>query len=305
MFNKLLSNNLILLIILAAIWGSSFFVIKICLSSFTPTSIASLRLIIASIFLIILYYSYNNHPKLNLDLVLILSFIGITGNFLPFYLISWAEQYIPSSTAGLLMSVGPLITLIMSHVLTSDDKFTWVKFLSIIIGFVGIIFILDISKFNFQDQNYISTLAKIFVIIAAFGYMISNIAAYNKLKKLSPISITTFATLFGAIISLPFLFYDFINYENNINKISLISIIYLGVFPTAIAFHMRYHIVKQSGPVFLSYVAYLIPVFALIWGFIFLSEQIVFSSVVGIILVFIGLFIGQKRSMSKISVKNI
>ena len=305
MLNKLVSNNFIHLIILAAIWGSSFFVIKICLSSFTPTSIASLRLIIASIFLIILYYSYNKHPKFNLELVSILSFIGITGNFLPFYLISWAEQYIPSSTAGLLMSVGPFITLLMSHVLTSDDKFTWIKFLSIIIGFVGIIFILDISKFNFQDENYISTLAKIFVIIAAFGYMISNIAAYNKLKKLSPISITTFATLFGAIISLPFLSYDFINYENNINKISLISIIYLGVFPTAIAFHMRYQIVKQSGPVFLSYVAYLIPVFALIWGFIFLSEQIMFSSVVGIILVFIGLFVGQKKSMSKISVKNV
>ena len=81
------------------------------------------------------------------------------------------------------MSVGPLITLLMSHVLTSDDKFTWIKFLSIIIGFIGIIFILDISKFNFQDENYISTLAKIFVIIAAFGYMISNIAAYNKLKN--------------------------------------------------------------------------------------------------------------------------
>ena len=305
MFNKLLSNNLILLIILAAVWGSSFFVIKICLSSFTPTSISSLRLIIASIFLIIFYYSYNNHPKLNFELVIILSFIGITGNFLPFYLISWAEQYILSSTAGLLMSVGPLITLLMSHILTSDDKFTWIKFLSIIIGFVGIFFILDISKFNFQNENYISTIAKIFVIIAAFGYMISNIAAYNKLKKLSPISITTFATLFGAIISIPFLAYDFINYETNINRISLISIIYLGIFPTAIAFHMRYYIVKQSGPVFLSYVAYLIPVFALIWGFIFLSEQIVSSSVIGIILLFIGLFVGQKKSMSKIPVKNV
>ena len=305
MFDKFLSNNLILLIILAAIWGSSFFVIKICLSSFTPTSIASLRLIIASLFLIILYYSYNTHPKLNLDLVIILSFIGVAGNLLPFYLISWAEQYIASSTAGLLMSVGPLITLLMSHVLTLDDKFTWIKFISIIIGFIGIIFILDISKFNFQNENYIVTVAKIFVIIAAFGYMISNIAAYNKLKGLSPISITTFATLFGAIISLPFLIYDFINYEANINKISLISIIYLGVFPTAIAFHMRYHIVKQSGPVFLSYVAYLIPVFALIWGFIFLSEKILFNSVIGIILVFIGLFVGQKKSMRKIPVKNV
>ena len=103
----------------------------------------------------------------------------MTGNFLPFYLISWAEQYILSSTAGLLMSVGPLITLVMSHLLTSDDKFTWIKFLSIFIGFIGIFFILDIGKFNFNDQNYINTIAKIFVILAAFGYMISNIAAYN------------------------------------------------------------------------------------------------------------------------------
>ena len=92
---------------------------------------------------------------------------------------------------------------------------------------------------------------------------------------------------------------------SNLELISLISIFYLGIFPTAIAFHMRYHIVKQSGPVFLSFVAYLIPVFALIWGFIFLSEQIVFSSVIGITLVFIGLFVGQKKSMSKIPVKNI
>ena len=305
MLKKISSNNLFLLIILSAIWGSSFFVIKICLSSFTPTAIASLRLIVASIFLIVFFYSFNKSPKFNFNQILILSFIGVTGNFLPFYLISWAEQYILSSTAGLLMSVGPLITLVMSHLLTSDDKFTWIKFLSILIGFIGIIFILDIGKFNFNDQNYINTIAKIFVILAAFGYMISNIAAYNKLKSVSPITITTFATLFGAIISIPFFIYDFINYEINLNTTSLVSILYLGVFPTAIAFHMRYHIVKQSGPVFLSYVAYLIPVFALIWGMIFLSEKIQLSSAIGIILVFIGLFVGQRKSMSKIPIKNV
>ena len=298
--------DFLILFVLSVIWGSAFGAIKIAVDGSAPFSVVAARTIIGGAGICV-WLLITGSWRLNWQGLpwARLCAIALLGTLLPFYLISWAEQYIPSSTAGLLMSVGPLITLLMSHVLTSDDKFTWIKFLSIIIGFVGIIFILDISKFNFQDENYISTLAKIFVIIAAFGYMISNIAAYNKLKKLSPISITTFATLFGAIISLPFLFYDFINYENNINKISLISIIYLGVFPTAIAFHMRYHIVKQSGPVFLSYVAYLIPVFALIWGFIFLSEKIVFSSVVGIILVFIGLFVGQKKSMSKISVKNI
>ncbi len=299
-------NNTLLLIILSAIWGSSFFVIKIGLNSFSPISVASLRLITASIFLLLFYYSFNSHPKLNLNLIIIFTFIGVTGNFLPFYLISWAEQYILSSTAGLLMSVGPIMTLVMSHLLTSDDKFTKNKLISVIIGLVGIYLILDIKNYNnFNDANMIVTLSKFFVILAAFGYMISNIAAYNKLKNTSPITITTFATFFGALFSLPFFIYDLSLNSNSFDLNSISAIIYLGIFPTALAFHMRYYIVKISGPVFLSYVAYLIPVFALIWGYLFLSEKIELNSFFGIILVFIGLFIGQKSSMSKISIKNI
>ena len=59
---------------------------------------------------------------------------------------------------------------------------------------------------------------------------------------------------------------------------SAIPILYLGLFPTALAFQLRYHITKTSGPVFLSYVAYLIPIFAIIWGFLLLSEKINYSS---------------------------
>ena len=68
----------------------------------------------------------------------------------------------------------------------------------------------------------------------------------------------------------------------------------IGLFPTAIAFQLRYHITKTSGPVFLSYVAYLIPIFALIWGYFLLSEKISFSSIVGIILILFAVFIGKK-----------
>ncbi len=299
-------NKTLLLIILSAVWGSSFFVIKIGLNSFTPTGIASLRLITASIFLLIFYYSFNSHPKLNLKLILIFTFIGVTGNFLPFYLISWAEQHILSSTAGLLMSVGPIMTLVMSHFLTDDDRFTKNKLISIFIGLVGIYLILDIKIFSIlNDPNIIVTLSKIFVIVAAFGYMISNIAAYNKLKHINPITITTFATFFGAVFSIPFFLYDLYLNDKSLNISSITAIIYLGIFPTAIAFHMRYYIVKISGPVFLSYVAYLIPVFALIWGYLFLSERIQLTSYFGIFLVFIGLYIGQKGSVTKISIKNI
>lgn len=234
--------------------------------------------------------------------------IGIIGNFIPFFLISWAEQHIPSSTAGMLMAIGPIITLVMSHFLTKSDKFTIIKFVSISIGFIGVLFIFSTNSFgNLVEYNFIDLIAKFLVIIAAFGYMLSNIIAYEKLNQLDSFSITTFATTFGAIFSIPFFLIDisFNNYNYTFNYNSILAVIYLGIFPTAIAFQFRYYITKTSGPVFLSYVAYLIPAFALIWGYILLSEKIGLNSLIGILLILIGVYLGQNRSMGEITKKNI
>ena len=301
-------NNFILLIILSAIWGSAFFAIKVGLNDFSPTSVASLRLIIASIFLLFLFYIQKKDIIFTKEVIFLLIIIGIIGNFIPFYLISWAEQFIPSSTAGMLMAIGPIITLVMSHFLTKNEKFSLMKFISIIIGLIGVFFIFNINSLNnILNNSSVDILAKLLVILAAFGYMLSNIIAYEKLNDIDSFSITTFATTFGAIFSLPFFVYDLsinnFNYDFEIN--SIYAIIYLGIFPTAIAFQFRYYITKTSGPVFLSYVAYLIPVFAVIWGYILLSEKIGLQSLIGIFLILLGVYLGQNKLMSKIPEKNI
>ena len=74
----------------------------------------------------------------------------------------------------------------------------------------------------------------------------------------------------------------------------------MGLFPTAIAFQFRYHITKKSGPTFLSYVAYLIPAFAIIWGYLILGEKVQLSAIFGILLVLFGVYVGQKKLMNKI-----
>jgi drug/metabolite transporter (DMT)-like permease len=224
-----------------------------------------------------------------------LIFIGIVGNFLPFYLISWSEQHIQSSTAGILMGIGPILTLILSHFFTKDDKFTISKLISICIGFVGVLFIFEIDTFfNINSSNSIQLFSKFLIILAALGYMVSNIVAYNTLKHIDSFSITFFATFFGAISSIPFLIVSELNQPSNFSIESVIPILYLGLFPTALAFQLRYHITKTSGPVFLSYVAFLIPIFALIWGFVFLSENINLSSFMGISLILFGVYVGRK-----------
>ena len=308
MLKKLTVNNYFLLIILSAIWGSAFFAIKIGLESFSPITVASLRLSIASLFLLFFFYIQKKKILFTGQIIYLLIIIGIIGNFIPFFLISWAEQHIPSSTAGMLMAIGPIITLIMSHFLTKSDKFTIIKFVSISIGFIGVLFIFSTNSFgNLVEYNFIDLIAKFLVIIAAFGYMLSNIIAYEKLNQLDSFSITTFATTFGAIFSIPFFLIDisFNNYNYSFNYNSTLAVIYLGIFPTAIAFQFRYYITKTSGPVFLSYVAYLIPAFALIWGYILLSEKIGLNSLIGILLILIGVYLGQNRSMGEITKKNI
>ena len=301
-------NNFFLLIILSAIWGSAFFAIKVGLNSFSPTSVASLRLIIASIFLLFFFYIQKKHIVFTKEILFLLLLIGIIGNFIPFYLISWAEQYIPSSTAGMLMAIGPIITLIMSHFLTKNEKFSLMKFISIAVGLIGVLFIFNINSLDFLiNDNYIDIVAKLLVILAAFGYMFSNIIAYEKLNNIDSFSITTFATTFGALFSIPFFIFDMSinNFNFNFNYNSTYAIIYLGIFPTAIAFQFRYYITKTSGPVFLSYVAYLIPAFAVIWGYILLSEEIGINSLIGIFLILLGVYLGQNRLMNKISKKNV
>ena len=291
------------MILLSAIWGSSFIAIKISVEFINPISVASFRLIIGALFLILIFIFSKYSFKLSKKNIILIIIIGIIGNFIPFLLISWSEQYIQSNTAGLLLSVAPIFTLILSHFLTKDDKFNLLKLISIIIGLVGVLFIIGFDTIlNLTSGESKNLIPKITIIIAALGYVISSIIAYN-IKNIDTISLTTFVTFSAAIISIPFMIYAEISYPSKINYNSIIAIVYLGLFPTAIAFQLRFHIISKAGPIFLSYVAYLIPVFAIIWGYIFLKEKINSEIVFGVILVLFGVFISQKNHLKKLMSK--
>ncbi len=283
---------------MSAIWGSAFFAIKISVESINPISVGSFRLIIGALILFLFYKYKNLNFIYSKKIIFKIFLIGLIGNFIPFSLISWSELYIQSNTAGLLLSVGPILTLIFSHFFTKDDKFTFLKFISIIIGLIGVLLIFDLKSLFFYSYQSSNILPKLAIIAAAFGYVISSILAYD-LKNLNSITLTTFVTIFAATTSIPFLLYfefqSFSSYSFN----SVISLLYLGAFPTALAFLIRFYIISKAGPIFLSYVAYLIPVFAVLWGYIFLNEKISSNTFLGVVLILIGVFISQKNLVIK------
>ena len=97
-------------------------------------------------------------------------------------------------------------------------------------------------------------------------------------------------------MSIPFMIYYEINNFSQPSLNSLIAVIYLGIMPTAIAYLLRFHIIERAGPVFLSYVAYLIPIFAIFWGVLLLNENVNLNSLIAMMFIFIGIYFGQKNS---------
>ncbi len=271
--------------------------IKICVSTTNPITVASLRLIIASIFLFTYYKFKGTKEDFSIKILLFIFLIGIIGNFVPFSLISWSEQYIKSNTAGLLLSVAPIFTLFLSYFFIKGDKFFLRTFISMLVGLLGVVFIFGFDTFihisSKQSGNFFPKLA---IIIAALGYVVSAILAYN-IKHISTITLTTFVTISAALISLPFMIITEFIGPSSFNFNSLLSLLYLGLFPTAIAFVLRFHIISKAGPVFLSYVAYLIPIFAIFWGYIFLKETITKDTLIGVILILFGVFLSKQPSV--------
>ena len=295
MLKKIINNNIFLLILLSAIWGSAFIAIKIAVESTNSVTVASIRLIIGAIILYIYFKIKKYKFDYNIKLLITIFIIGLIGNFIHFFLISWSENYIKSNMAGLLLTFAPIFTILLAHFFTKNDKFTFKKLLAVLIGFLGVIFIFGEESlkdiFTGNSDTYIPKFA---VILAGLGYVISAIIAYN-LKKINTITLTTYVTIGAALVSIPFMiFVEFSNFSIPSSKSSL-ALIYLGIFPTALAFLLRFYLISEAGPTFLSYVAYLIPIFAIFWGYVFLNETINTSIFVGLILILFGTYIGQRN----------
>ena len=176
--------------------------------------------------------------------------------------------------------------------MTKDDKFSILKLISILIGFVGVLLIFGIDSLFLTSKHFIP---KIAIIVSALGYVLSSIFAYN-LKNIDSVSITTMVTLFAALLSIPFLIFSELKFGSNFSISSVSALIYLGIFPTAVAFLIRFYIIAKAGPIFLSYVAYLIPVFAILWGYLFLNETINIVTLIGVSFILVGVFVGQNKS---------
>jgi len=279
-----------LLILLSAIWGSAFVGIEYALTGFDPFFIAFLRIFFASLFLYsIIYFKKLPFPK-DFKTWRMLILLGLLNNAMPFYLISWGQQYISAGTSSVMLAFGPFVALIVSHIITEDEKITFFKIVGVLFGFIGV-FILLGDDFLKGDAN--SLYGKIALLIAVLGYISSGFLI-RTMSHVHTLVCSTSMFTSAWIMMAPFLF--FMQYDDfTIWSYPFLTIIYLAIVPTALASLMRINLVKKTGVQFMSQVSYLIPLFAIFISWIVWDTTPPLIVYTAMIFIFSGLFIRKLK----------
>ena len=283
-----------LLTILSLIWASAFFNIKIATYSFGPVTIAFLRVLFGAIpVLMLCYFKKIKIEAFSKDWHWF-AMIGLINLVAPFFLIAYGVKSVQSNLAAILMSTTPLSSTILAHFYTNNEKFNLVKTIGILIGFSGIIFLFS-DNILIDENNVVSALL---ILLGSTCYVIGGILTLKIGKKKNE-NVTGSILIWAIIILLPLTFFV----EQPLQKIprtdSLISVIYLGIVPTGIAWLLRFRILTTNGLIFQSQVSYLIPIFGTILGYIFLKELITFKVIISLFAVCIGIYFVKKGGSLK------
>ncbi len=283
--------DLSLLILLAIIWGSSFFNIKIATESYDPFTLALVRVIFASIPLLILcklneikIQAFSKNWK-------IYAIIGLCNIAIPFVLIAIGTSKINSYLAAILMSTTPLSGSILAHIFTKDEKLSFLKSLGVLIGFCGIV-LLFFDKVIINQENFMYALI---TILGSTFYCIGGLLTL-RLKKERNENVTTSTTLWSVIFLLPFSLIFETPWNSNPSLISTISLMYLGIIATGFAWLIRFRILTVNGLVFQTQVAYLIPIFGIFFGYFIMDEIITWRVLVSLVIILLGIYIFKKNN---------
>ena len=286
----------ILLTILALIWASAFFNIKIATYSFGPVTIAFLRVFFGAIPVLLLCYFKNIKIEAFSKDWHWFAMIGFINLVAPFFLIAYGVKSVQSNLAAILMSTTPLSSTVLAHFYTKNEKFNFVKTIGIMIGFSGIVFLFS-DNLLIDENNFISALL---ILLGSTCYVIGGVLTLKISKKKNE-NVTGSILIWATIILIPLVSVIEQPWELTPRIDSTISLIYLGIFSTGLAWLMRFRILKNNGLVFQAQVAYLIPIFGIILGYIFLNEIITSKVIVAVAAVVLGIYFVRRSIKNNVT----
>ena len=284
-------TDYILLTVLALIWASAFFNIKIATYSFGPITIAFLRVFFGALpVLLLCYFKKIKVEAFSKDWHWF-AMIGFINLVAPFFLIAYGVKSVQSNLAAILMSSTVLSSTVLGHFYTKNEKFNLIRTIGVLIGFSGIIYLFS-DNLLITQNNFGSALL---ILLGATCYVVGGLLTLKISKKKNE-NVTGSILIWATIILIPLVSLIEQPWNSTPRIDSTISVIYLGLVSTGIAWLLRFKILTTNGLIFQSQVSYLIPIFGVILGYIFLDEIITVKVLVSLAAVIVGIYFVKKGS---------
>lgn len=288
------------LLALTVMWGSAFLLTKVSLAALDPDLVVAGRLVVACALLLPLVglrlkaSRGNGRPVWGARLWLFLALIAVFGNALPFSLIAWGQQRIDSGLAGILMAVMPLATLGLAHYFVPGERLTTYRVGGFLLGFGGVVALMGPDALLGPSSSEARLLPMLAVLGGAFCYAVSAILA--RLRPASeplPSAAVTILIAAGLMVPPAFGTGGEALLPAAIPWASLAAVLGLGVFSTAWASIIYFHLIKSAGPAFVSQLNYLIPLWAVMVGIVFLDEHLQANQLCAFALILGGILVTQ------------
>lgn len=284
------------LIMLAAIWGGSFLFMRIAANPLGPAVLIEARVLCAAITLLLVSFylkrrlSFNAHAKH-------FFILGLFNTALPFLFFAYAAQTLNASTLAILNSTAPIWAAIIGAIWTKTALESKVL-LGLGIGVTGVCVLVGWDAMNIGQEAIIPIFA---AVMAAFSYGIAS--NYTKTAPKVEAFNNAHGSMWAAVlIVLPFVF--FIPMREAPDLTITTSVILLGAVCTGLAYLLYFNLINELGAPSALSVTFLIPVFGILWGNLFLDEAIGINTVVGSILVITGTMLVTGLSPAQM-IKNI
>lgn len=275
------ARDIVNLLLLAALWGASFLFTRIAAPAFGPFAIADLRIAIAAALLLPLLAWRGGLHELGPNarkLVL----LGALNSAIPFALFAYAALSITAGLAAILNATASLFAALVAW-LWLRDRLTTLQWLGLVIGFAGVLWLTG-AKAEFRPGG--SGLAILAGLAATFSYGVAANVTKHRLGGVRPLAIAAGSQSAAALLLLPFAVVFWPDHAPGV--LDWISVIALGVFCTGLAYLLYFRLIARVGPAKTMTVAFLIPAFAMIWGALFLGEEVTPTMLAGCAVILAG-----------------
>jgi drug/metabolite transporter (DMT)-like permease len=284
--------NIFLLLILSALWGSSYLFIKIIVAEVPALTLVAGRLIVAALLMgMILRVRRVRMPRDPRTWVQF-AFLGLVGAALPYSLISWGEQYISSGLASLLQATTPFFTIIVAHLTIDQERVTLHKIAGIVVGFVGVGLLMLPDIRQGQQSGLWGQLA---VVLSSMCYAVSVTFTRRWQRGQSPLITATGQLTTSAIMMLSLSLLIDRPFDLSPSWPALASWVGLTLLGTVLAYIIYFTLIAQTSATFASLVTYVIPINGLILGAVVLGERLDLTVLGSLVLVLLGVALAQTR----------